>query len=77
MYKEKYLISLRVAVANDLTYLRGRVAAELKKQVVYVVDVKILPNKSISDVHCECKSGKGPSAYCKHVTVVYKLFLIS
>lgn len=72
MYKEKYLLCLRIARFNDCTYLKGKVAAEQRKQVVYTVDTRILRDKTVSDVRCECAAGVGPAAHCKHVIVVFK-----
>lgn len=73
MYKEEYLLGLRVSLEqDDFIYLRGRVAAEMSKSTIYSVDIKIIrQNCFVSKCQCECKLGKGPASYCKHVCVIF------
>ena len=70
MYEENYLITLRIAYDREYIYLKGKVASEMRKQTVYIVNIKIY-NKAILETQCECATGSAPTAYCKHVRVVF------
>lgn len=67
LYKEKYLLCVRsVAVANEY-FVKARCGAEMKKHIVYTVDMKISSDGAIEEAQCECGAGMGPTAHCKHV----------
>lgn len=72
MYEERYLLSLRLAQINEFRFLKGRVRAELYKKVVYIVNVRISKENLIVGAECECKSKSGPTAYCKHIIVIFR-----
>lgn len=60
MYEEKFLICIRYACDSHISYVRGRVAAEMKKKVVYNVDVSFDNHGVIKECQCECAAGMGP-----------------
>ena len=70
MYQEKFLLCVRLSKQDGGVYLRGRCSAEMKKSVVYQVDLLLSEAGVISETQCECGAGMGPSAHCKHVTCV-------
>lgn len=70
LYQDKFLICIRHASEYQVNYVRGRVAAEMKKKVVYNVDVSFDNHGVITECQCECGAGMGPEAHCKHVSVV-------
>lgn len=47
-------------------------ASQYRKAVIYNVDVKLLSYKCIFETQCECAVGRGPTAHCKHVCVVFE-----
>lgn len=51
-------------------FVKARVAAEMKKNVVYNVDVSLDGNGVVNECQCECGAGMGPEAHCKHVCVI-------
>ena len=59
-------------MAADPTYMyfTGSVWAEMKKTTSYKVDVCIDKDLVVTEAQCECGAGQGPTAHCKHVTVV-------
>ena len=70
LYKEKFLICIRHAHDSQIHYVKGRVAAEMKKKIVYNVDISFDDNGVICECQCDCGAGMGPDAHCKHVSVV-------
>lgn len=70
MYTGKFLHSVRYS-RTDSTFICGRVSAEYSKKVVYKVDIKLDGHGVIQECQCQCASGTGPSAHCKHVGLVY------
>lgn len=70
MYKGKFLRSIRLATDRSFSFICGRVSAEMFKKVVYKVDVRIDHLGVIDQCQCECASGMGPEAHCKHVGLV-------
>ena len=70
MYRDKFLLSLRHSSSDDSTYITGRVAAEMRKNLVYKVDVKLDNYGVVQETQCECSVGMGPNAHCKHVGLV-------
>lgn len=68
MYEERFLLTARVAVYGDSTYIQGQCKAQMKK-IFYVVNVKLNSDGSIEESHCECAAGSGVEAHCKHVMV--------
>ena len=73
MYDDNFLLSLTKAV-NDKNeiFLSAGVASHYRKSVIYHIDMKITNYGWISDTQCECPSGKGPTAHCKHICVVFE-----
>ena len=53
-------------------FLSARVASKYRKAVFYYVNIKIKNYKAISDTQCECASGRGPTAHCEHVCLVFE-----
>lgn len=51
-------------------YFTGSVWAEMKKTTAYKVDVCIDRDLVVTEGQCECGAGQGPTAHCKHITVV-------
>lgn len=49
LYKDRHLLSLRLAEENTEYYFRARFCAEMRKSVVYVVDV-VLNNLGVVDL---------------------------
>lgn len=61
---------------GDLVHVTADVWAEMKKACSYKVDVSVTEDGVIHECQCECASGQGPAAHCKHVdTVLYALVL--
>ncbi|CAH4028114.1 unnamed protein product [Pieris brassicae] len=69
MYEERFLLTARAAADGDFTFIQGQCKAQMKK-ILYVVDVKLNPDGSIEQSHCECAAGSGVEAHCKHVLVL-------
>ncbi|XP_038047676.1 uncharacterized protein LOC119721790 [Patiria miniata] len=67
MYRDRFLLSLRHSSEGDHIYIAARVAAEMKKTLVYKVDVKLDKYGVVQETQCECSVGIGPNAHCKHV----------
>lgn len=71
LYADKFLICMRHAsVDSHINYISGRVGAEMKKMVIYNVDVTFDNHGVICECQCECGAGMGPGAHCKHVAVI-------
>jgi hypothetical protein len=78
LYKERYLQTVRVATENNKFYIHAQCHAEMKKSVVYNVDVIVDSNAVVCECQCECAAGMGPEGHCKHVcAVLYGLYLFS
>lgn len=69
MYEERFLLTARIAVDGNFTYIQGQCKAQMKK-MFYVVNVKLNSDGSIEQSHCECAAGSGVEAHCKHVMVL-------
>lgn len=67
LYREKFLMSVRMASTNNRYYVQGRCAAEMKKSIIYTVDVVLDASGAVCESQCECGAGMGPDAHCKHV----------
>ena len=70
MYLEKLLLCVRPSRQDRGVYLRGRCSAEMKKSVVYQMDLLLSEAGVVSETQCKCGADMGPSAHCKHVTCV-------
>lgn len=72
LYKEKYLCYMILFKSDEENcyYLKSGCRAEMKKSVVYTVDVCISFDGQILEARCECGAGMGPNAHCKHVAAV-------
>ncbi|VDI05211.1 Hypothetical predicted protein [Mytilus galloprovincialis] len=72
LYKEKYLCYMRLFKSDEENcyYLKSGCRVEMKKSVVYTVDVCISFDRQILEAQCECGAGMGPNAHCKHVAAV-------
>lgn len=64
------MLSARHAQLHGTHFCRARVKAEMSKDVVYTVDVKLDEHGIILETQCECGAGSAPSAHCKHVGVI-------
>ena len=67
LYNNGYLIYLRKATKNSDTYFKCCCKSQYKKNTEYQIDIKISLDGSIAGSHCECPSGNGSSAHCKHI----------
>jgi hypothetical protein len=67
LYDEKFLLSVRTSNSNNRCYVRARCSAEMKKSVVYTVDIVLDNNGMVHETQCECGVGMGPDCHCKHV----------
>ena len=70
MYSRRFIRSLRFTKCDDITFIKGRVSAEMRKSCVYVVDVSLDKYGAVQQTQCECAVGQGPQAHCKHVCLV-------
>lgn len=78
LYKEKFIVAIRSTIQGSVFFVKARVAAEMKKRVVYVVDVAFDVNGVVLESQCECGAGMGPEAHCKHVCLlIYALIQFS
>lgn len=66
LYFGKFLQSARYSIQSD----DGRVAAEMKKNFVYHIDVHLDMHGVVQAAQCECALGMGPRAHCKHIAVL-------
>lgn len=71
LYREGFLLSLRYSQDSQFLFVKGRVCAEMYKQVVYIVDIKFF-QQLVFETQCECKAGMAPTAHCKHVFVLFE-----
>lgn len=51
-------------------FIKYSCCAEMKKSVVYEIDVCMDKDGFIVECQCECAAGMGPNAHCKHVCAV-------
>ena len=72
LYADKYLLTLRKACQDNDTFICARVSSAFRSATEYIVNVQISEDKFILYTQCECASGKGPTAYCKHVLLVFE-----
>lgn len=71
LYNSNFLQSVRYAESSGSYYICGRVAAEMRKKVIYQVDIVLDRYGIIEKSQCECAAGQGPEAHCKHIVIVY------
>lgn len=69
MYDENYLLTSRAAKSGNDFYVTAVCAAEMRRNVVYNITLKIQQN-NILEAQCECAAGMGPYGQCKHVLVL-------
>ena len=75
MYEDNSLELMRHATDGAITFISGKVHAEMRKTTIYGVDIKTNSSATILEAQCECPVGMGPGAHCKHVQVVlYALY---
>ncbi len=67
LYEERFLLYARTVFKDNNYYVLGCCAAEMKKNVSYVVDVVVDHHGAVKECQCECAVGTGPDAHCKHV----------
>jgi len=78
MYNERYLQTVRLASQNNEYYIHARCRAEMRKSVVYNVDLNVDSDGVILQCQCECAVGLGPHCHCKHVcALLYGLSIFS
>lgn len=70
LYKEKYLIYLRLCPTEDLYYIKSACRAAMKTQMVYEIDITFRKTGCVEEAQCECGAGQGPHGHCKHVRAV-------
>ena len=70
LYEEKFLHFIRAASQGSDHFIMAQCAAEMKKSVLYKIDVKMSSDGCVCETQCECAVGMGPEAHCKHVQCV-------
>ena len=71
MHSQRFIRHVRLVKDNDDTFLKASVWAEMSKNTSYIVDIKLDKCMVIEASQCECGAGAGPTAHCKHVSVVF------
>lgn len=73
MHQQRFVRNIRLAKKDDdgCTFLRAAVWAEMSKSTSYIVDIKLDKDMIIDEAQCECGAGAGPTAHCKHVSLVF------
>ena len=69
----RFLTCVRVSTANSRTYVKSFCRAEMRKPVLYEVDIVVTccnVSSVVVETQCECAAGLGPVAHCKHVCAV-------
>ena len=61
LYNGQFLLSVRFSNVDESTFVVGRVAAEMKKRVVYKVDIKFDSHGVPQETQCESAVGMGPT----------------
>ncbi len=59
--------ALSFCVNDDKIYISGCVGASMRKKTSYIVKIILAKHGDICHSACECPSGKGPNASCKHI----------
>ena len=67
LHKERFLKYIRLAVSNNLFFVKSECRAQMRKSVTYILDISIDCDGTILESQCECAAGMGPNAHCKHV----------
>jgi len=70
LYDAGFLKFMRMSKSDDKVYIRSQCRAEMRKAVLYNVDVVTHTDANIIECQCECAAGMGPKANCKHVRAV-------
>ncbi|ELT91018.1 hypothetical protein CAPTEDRAFT_223758 [Capitella teleta] len=70
LYSKKWIVTVRFSMAGNITYISGRVRAQLKRKLNYAVDVSFDGHGIVQQAQCECGAGMGPHAHCKHVMII-------
>ena len=70
LYRERFLHYIRTTSDGDRYFALAKYAAEVKKSVLYVVDVAVDKEGAVLEGQCECAVGTGPDVHCKHVQCV-------
>lgn len=70
LYKDRHMLSLRLAEDNNNYYFCARFRAEMRKLINYAVDVVLDVSGVVVECQCECAVGMGPTAHCKHVSAL-------
>jgi len=65
LYNAGFIVYLRGSTASQdsSVFLRGQCAAEMRKGVAYIVDIKLCDSGSVLQAQCECAAGVGPTAH--------------
>lgn len=73
LYTDRFINFVRFVPSSSSSsssaFFTASISAEMKKRVNYKVDVKVDQHGVVEECQCECASGMGPSATCKHVQV--------
>ena len=67
LYHERFLRYVRMASKDDKIYIQAECRAQMKKTVVYKLDLSLNIQGQVYQAQCECGAGMGPDAHCKHV----------
>ena len=66
-YKNQYISYIRYLRKDNLTFIHAKISSEYRKGTRYYIDVSLDDNGIIQECQCDCTSGQGPGAHCKHV----------
>ena len=67
LYEERFLRFVRMADKGNKSYIQAECRAQMKKTVVYKLDLSFDSQGQVYEAQCECGAGMGPEAHCKHV----------
>jgi hypothetical protein len=70
LYTNNFLHFVRFTETPDASFFTARVSAEMRRAVIYKVDVKMDINGVIEVADCECSAGTDPDSSCKHTLLV-------
>ena len=67
LYDERFLRYARMAKMDDKVFIQAECRAQMKKTIVYKLDLSFDIQGQVHEAQCECGAGMGPEAHCKHV----------
>ena len=67
LYEERFLRYVRKTTLDHKTYIQAECRAQMKKTVVYKLDLSFDIQGQVYQAQCECGAGMGPNCHCKHI----------